>query len=246
MAEAAERRFQNGNGSRNFQLPIYYLLKRNNLMTIMNVHRTNWQTRGQKILIMARPVAEYHDFIQYFIDPVFDSQQRLRRQATDFPYFRPMLRQDQSSNKALMLKTNPTLFIMEFRRTRAAFNDHLGNPKVLKMVKQFYKDRCQHTEWTGNRCDNCGEAENAWKNDTRRSIQNEVSQALETEPLQEMFLEDGDWSTRIIDESAITENTILVTNFEERITTSGREAMIANAELIRQLNIYRGRMQQQD
>ena len=144
------------------------------------------------------------------------------------------------------MKTNPTLFILEFRKTRSAFNQYLGQPKILKMVKSFYKSRCQHTEWTGNRCDNCGEAENAWKNDTRRTIRDEFSQAIETEPLQEMFLEDGDWSTRIIADEDVTESTILITNFEERITVSGRDATIANTELIRQLDLYRGRLRQMD
>ena len=246
MANAANQRFNNGIGTRRINIPIYYLLKRNNQMTIMNVHRMNWQTRGHKILITARPTAEYNDFIQYFIDPVFDENHRIRRRVTDFPYFRPILRRDQNTVKDLIIKTNPTLFIMEFRRTRATFNEVLGHKKALKMAKEFYKSRCQHTEWTGSRCPNCNLPENAWRNDTRNSIRVELNAALEDEPIQEMYLENGEWSVRNILESNVTSNTILVDNFTDLTAVSGHDSLLSNRDLVRLLDTYRGNLQRED
>ena len=245
MAAAADLRFRNGTGSRKIQLPIYYLLKRNNSMTIMNTQRCNWQSRFHKILITARPVVEYNDLIRYFVDPIFDQNQRIRRRNTDFPYFRLTLREDHNAQTELMEMSNPTIFIKEFRRTRATFNDFLGDKRSLKMVKEFYKSRCQHTEWTGYRCDNCDIPENSWRNDTTRTIRMELENAQATDPILELVLEDGDWVSRAISEENVTENTILVQDLDNRITASRDNSLLSNHELINLLNTYQGRLQNQ-
>ena len=242
MAQSAEKRFKEGRGSRNIRIPIYYLLKRNGLMTIMNIHRANWQSRGHKILITARPVVEYRDIIRHFVDPIFDQNQRLRRRAMDFPYFRMNLREDSSSIQDLIQKTNPTLFIKEFRRTRATFNDYLGNKKAIKMVKEFYKQRCQHTEWTRMRCDNCNRAEDEWRNDTRRTIRVELQSAMENDIIQEMILENGEWVPRTILEEDVNENTILIQDFEDRITSPGDNSLLSNLEVVQLLERFQGRL----
>ena len=114
------------------------------------------------------------------------------------------------------------------------------------MVKEFYKQRCQHTEWTTSRCPNCDQPEDLWRNDTRRTIRIELQNALEEEIIQEMVLEEGEWVPRAISEQDITENTILIQNFDDRITSPGDDTLLNNEEIIRLLRRFQGRLQESD
>ena len=221
------------NGPTSILLPVYYLLERNGLMSVHNIHRSNHMSRCATIFATARPHKEYDDFVELIIDPIRATMRR-RRRGADFPYFRSVLRRDQTSVESLIKRTSPTINIMEFRRNRRLFGRYLGDKRLINIAKNHYKSRCQHAEWGGSYiCPNCNEPVDKWDNDETTVVRHETIDAISNWNHMQVIQRNGQWCYEPILDENITEETILATDIENHIFTSSARALINNLSVTR-------------
>ena len=220
-----------GNGPTEILLPIYYLMKRNGQLTLMNKHRMNVMSRGAKLFCTARPHAEFDEAFRYLTDPILAPNRRLRRNM-DFPYFRDILHQDERSIRRLMVQTQPTIFIQEFRRNRSYFGPMIGHKEMINKVKTFYKDRCQHAEWGRMACAGCGNAVDEWRSTQINTVRNETRQALERNQHLIMVNTLGEWQFKWVTDEEVRSDMILVDSLDDDTFIRPLQRIISNVPLL--------------
>ena len=201
-------------------------------MTVQNTHRRNIMCRGATLFSTARPHKEYNDFVEIFIEPMRAAHRR-RRQAADFSYFRPILRRDQNSIQSQIIRTNPTIFITEFRRMRRLFGKYLGDKRLINFIKGHYKGRCQHAEWGSYQCPNCGEPVDKWDDDTVNTVRYETIDAVAEWQTFQLVNCHEEWFTEPISDGDINRETILVNTIEDDTFIDSGRALLNNVEITR-------------
>ena len=74
----------------------------------------------------------------------------------EFPYFNVILNEDLSRDAEAIKKTAPSIWIQEFLKLPQNLKfEIMSNRYAVRLVKEYYKSRCQHEERDNHLCENC-------------------------------------------------------------------------------------------
>lgn len=136
-------------------LPQWFLMREAGLLTFHNNHVMLKLKKLGKLALTARPVTEFRELVKYMTKSLGDN----RRNTSEYIYFRPMLRMDESKKgvaREIIQSTAPQVWIEEFEDLDYSFQRLIGRKEFDRAVTTKMKTECQHNSSRSERCRNCG------------------------------------------------------------------------------------------
>ena len=172
-------------------------MKRNKMMSVQNIHRSNWMGRMIKLLKTGRPPAEYEVLTKHMVANLRHMKRKIRL-GTNYPYFNMILTEDKPKLAAKIRKTAPSIWIEEFLKLPQDLRYKIMTERTgSKIIKDYYKNRCQHNEGDNMICENCNRAHSCYKSNIVKQkiieIDELVKESHEWYGKKIRIMRDGQW-----------------------------------------------------
>ena len=136
-------------------LPQWFLLREAGLLKLDNNHVLLKLKKLGKLALTARPVTEFRELVKYMTKSLGDN----RRNTSEYIYFRPMLKKDESRkglSREIIQSTAPQVWIEEFEDLDHSFRKLIGRKDYDRAITKKMKEECQHNSSRNEECRNCG------------------------------------------------------------------------------------------